>query len=287
MTMEDVTLIRDEKNSIYQKILFERPISRLQARKIGLLAGKHARLKKINDMHQIILAMKHDVAIVAESDLKSVGVPAQVYLENGKKISDPFNNSDEAISVLADCNYIVVGMDIEISSRLQIFLEKCIHSRQAPILFTSESIGQFKVSPHIVKDRMGDIYACSTKRLIELANYLDLPVVFSPNAGIYNKIDILKKLAKHLRAHIVCIEDYQILGCSYTNLNKATVTNIINTKQHSLDYLFIAILLSLFSDAVNPNIDITARMLTAGYLLRKSLNSKDSFISNLKATIQQ
>ncbi len=285
--MEDVTLIRDENESLYQKILFERPISRLQARKIGLLAGKHARLKKINDIHQIIQAMNHETIIVAEAELQTVGVPAEVYLHAGRKISDPFSNSDEAILALSECSYAVVGMDIEIGSRLQIFLEKCIVSRKAPVVFTSESIGLFKTSPQLVKSRAGDLYVCSTKSLIELANYLHVPISFKPNAGIYNKIGLLKELAKHLQAHIICVESYQILACSYSDTSKAAIVNINNPGHLTLDYLYTALLLGLLCDTANTNQDIMARILTAGYLLRKSLASENGFISGLKSTITQ
>lgn len=285
--MEDINLLRDDENSIYQKILFERPISRLQARRIGLLAGRHAQLKKINDIHQIILTMNHDVAIVAELDLKKIGVPAEIYLQPSKKITEPFSNSDEAIQLLLDCSYIVVGMDIEISSRLQIFLEKCINTRNSPIVFTSESIGLFKTSPNLTQNRKGDLYICSTKYLIELANYLDLTINFQPNAGIYNKIGLLKMLAEHLQAHIICVENYQVLSCSYTDTTKATVTNTKNSSDIPIDYYFTAILLSLLCDVPNPESDIIQRILTAGYLLRNSLLTQKEFLKNLRQNIQQ
>lgn len=285
--MEDVNLVHDKESDIYQKILFERPISRLQSRSIGLLAGKHTRLKKINDIHEIILAMNHNTVIIAESELKTAGVPAEVYLEPGKKISNPYANSDEAIEALQDCSYVTVGMDIEIGSRLQIFLEKLISTRQAPIVFTSESISLFKISPHLVSNRKDDMYICNTKSLIQLADYLGVVVTFKPNAGIYNKIGLLKILAQHLQAHIVCIENYQILSCSYTDTTKATITNIHNNADISLDYYFLAILLSLLCDVSNPNTDILDRVLTSGYLLRNSLDAKHNFIQNLKQALLQ
>src|SRR5689334_14085333 len=120
--MEEFQLIHDDSNKIIQKILFERPISRLNARKIGLLAGRHAPLKKIHDIHGIVLALNHNITIVAESELKAAGVPAELYLAAGTKPALPFTNTDEALTVLQDCSYVVVGMDIEISSRLQLFL---------------------------------------------------------------------------------------------------------------------------------------------------------------------
>ncbi len=285
--MEDVKLIREEENDFYQKILFERPISRLQARKIGVLAGKHAQLKRINDIYQIVLAMNHDIIFVAEEELKSAGVPADIFLYGGKKGTLPFENTDEAIHTLQDCSYIAVGMDIEISSRLQIFLEKLVNSRQAPIVFTSESVNLFKITPSLALKRKGDIFICNTKKLVELANYLHLPVNFTSNAGIYNKINLLKQLAEFLQANIICIENYQVISCSYTSLHQAGIINLNNSDDISIDYLYIPILLSLLCDVTNPEFDMLKRILTAGYLLRKSLVDKNSFFQNLAHALQE
>jgi len=285
--MEAINIVRDDNTQVYKKILFERPISRVHARKIGLLAGKHASLKKVNDAYQIIGALNHDLTIVAEEELKEHNVPAEVYLHGSKKASQPYVNSDEALHSLENCNYVVAGMDIEISSRLQIFLEKFILSRNAPIIFSTDSIALFKISPELLNNRRGDIFVCNTKSLIDLARYIEVTVEFKAQDGILNKLNLLQRLSQKLQAHIICIEDYQILSSSYTDIDKAGVVNAKNPQNLSIDYLYIPILTSLLCDVPNPEIDILDRILTAGYLLRTSLTGENEFVQNLKSVIKQ
>ncbi|MBA3678683.1 hypothetical protein H0W80_00560 [Candidatus Saccharibacteria bacterium] len=285
--MEAINIVRDDNTQVYNKILFERPISRVHARKIGLLAGKHASLKKVSDAYQIIGALNHDLTIVAEEELKEHNVPAEVYLYGSKKASNPYVNSDEALYSLENCNYVVAGMDIEINSRLQIFLEKFIKSRNAPIIFSTDSIALFKLSPKLLVVRTGDLFICNTKSLIELAEYTNAPVSFKENNGILNKLNLLQSLAQQLQAHIICIENYQVLSSSYTDSGRAGVVNIKNPQDISIDYLYIPILTSLLCDVPNPEIDLLDRILTAGYLLRTSLASENDFIQKLKNVIKQ
>jgi hypothetical protein len=283
--VEGIRLIRPEETGLIKKVLFERPISRLQARKIGLLAGRHAQLKKINDVHNIVSILNHHISIIAESELRAANVPAEIFLETTNKQLLLYSNSDEAISKLDGCNYCVIGMDIEISSRLQLFLEKLINSRTAPIFFTDESINLFKISPDLVLNRQNDTYVCSTKKLTELANFLSISIDFNPKAGIFNKIELIRRLAEYLRANIICIESYQILGCSYTSKEKIIVVNLKNNNNKNVEYFYIPILACLLSDVPNPDKDIVDRMLTAGYLLRNSIYNDENVTSGLKKVL--
>lgn len=279
--MEGIKLLRDEESAKIKKILFERPISRLNSRSIGILAGRHAALKNINDMHAIISSLNHSQVIVAENDLKQHGVPAELYLQTAKKTSQYYENTDEAIETLNNCNFVVVGLDIEINSRLQIFLEKLISARPSPIIFTSESIGLFKISPQLIDNRAGDIIVANTKSLIELCNYLSIPINFKPEAGMYNKLGMMFDICKHTKSSVVCVEDYQILATDYKNSNQAVVINITNNENIKIDYYYTAVLASLLCDRADSQVDIIDRLLTAGYLVRNSV-SKTDFANNLK-----
>jgi hypothetical protein len=114
-----------------------------------------------------------------------------------------------------------------------------------------------------------------------------MPVKFKPDAGIFNKLGIMFALAKYIGANFVCIEDYQILTTSFTDLERAGVINIKNQTDSKLDYYYISILASLLCDTPNPQTDMLERMLTAGYLLRNSLEKNSSLVTNLKSILSE
>lgn len=284
--MEGISLLRVEENDeSIKKVLFNRPISSLHTRRIGILAGRHASLKKINDLFEIISLFGHEPVLVAELELKDTNVPAHVFLEPGKKTSQSYANTDEALEIFADCSYVMVGMDIEISSRLQIFLEHLVSCRNAPVIFTSPSIGLFKVNPKLVIDRTNDIYALDTKSFVELAGALHQPTKFKPNAGIFNKLGLMRDLSLLLNADMLCLENYQILNLNYNNLEKAPVISIPNPDDIEISYLYIAILTSLLCDVSNPENDIDERIITAGYLLKAGLVDIKNFVRLLRKAL--
>lgn len=284
---EGINLLRPDETGQIKKILFERPISRLNSRTIGILAGKHAALKTINDIHQIISVLNHNLVIVAETELAEHSVPAQLFLRADSKRATMYENTDEGINIFSDCSFVVVGLDIEICSRLQIFLEKLIASRSAPIIFTSESVGLFKISPHLAQKRKGDVFICNTKSLTTLANYLSLGVNFKSGAGVFNKLNLMTELSNYLSANIACVEDYQILAVSYTDKNKAAIINLNNEKSKKLDSYYISVLASLLCDTPNPQKDMLDRLLTSGYLIRSGVKKSQNIASGIKTALAE
>lgn len=280
--MEDLNIIRDDTHqTVISKILFERPISRLHARKIGLLAGRHARLKVISDVYQIVTTLNHDVILVAEEALKQHTLPADIFLQTNKTISQGFGNTDEAFELLSECEYVVVGMDLEIGAQFQLFLEKLIAKRSAPIVFTNESIDIGKTTPGLFTNRSDDLYICNTQHLLALARYIKLPFTLQSDAGVLNKLNLLQLISHSLHATVVCIEDYQILTTTHAAPKKAVVSNIKNDGHVRIDLLFTALLTSLLCDTHGSKNDILDRVVTASYLLRTILDSKQKLPQSL------
>lgn len=56
--MSDIELVHQDDTIDYKKILFERPISRLHVKHIGIVVGKNVNLLKLNKMHKIVADFK-------------------------------------------------------------------------------------------------------------------------------------------------------------------------------------------------------------------------------------
>ncbi len=284
--MQKLDILRDgEQADIVSKILFERPISRLHARKIGLLAGRHVRLKTISDVHQIITSLNHDAILVAESALKEHTFPADIFLESGKNQSFGFTNTDQAFELLSGCGYVVAGMDLEISAQFQLFIEKLVKFRTAPILFTNESIDISKTSANIFSGRSDDIYVCDIRHLKTLAEHIGVNSNMPKDSGVAQKISIIAEISKTLNALVVCVEPKQLLAISHHEPSRAVISNYTDHTNGRVDLLFTALLVGLLSDTPDPRSDILERAVTASWLLRSIIAPNTKLPESLRKAL--
>jgi|GEM_PF-2523615 len=284
--MEKLDIIREsEQSDIIKKILFERPISRLQARKIGLLASRHVRFKTISDVYQVISTLNHDPILIAESDLKKHIFPADIFLEPNKKLHSGFSNTDQAFEMLSECGYVVAGMDLEISAQFQLFIEKLAKLRSSPIIFTNESVEIAKTSPGVFLGRHEDVFVCDTVHLTKLAKYLGLGIELPNDAGVNHKLALISRLSTHLSSLVVCAEPNQLLAASYHNTSKAVISNFSDHSTARIDLIFIAILACLLSDTPNPSSEILERVVTASWLLRSVISKNTKLPESLRQAL--
>ncbi len=280
--MTALSIVRETSSDQYEKILFERPISSLQSRKIAILVGEHAQIKYINDIYQIILALKHQPIIIAERTTSSTLVPVDTYMEKSRLKSKPlYSNADEVISSVNNCSYAVVGVDFEINSTLQLFLEKLIVSRPSPILFNDESMVISRVSPDIFLHRVGDTYICSIVSLSKFANNLGVANKVTESSGVLQKLQFMSELSSITNANIVVLADRQILATSSKQTNQGYISNFNIRKKTDLRGVVTAILVSLLTDSSSTQDDFLMRVATTSYLLRQGFKRND-IITTLK-----
>lgn len=122
--MTKVELIHQDDLIDYQKILFERPINRLHAKHIGIIACRNINLSKLSKIHQIINEFRYDMYIVSEPEIKELGVPSDIYLATHNKNSVVYSNSDDAIDILNYCNYSIIGMGFAGNSKMRLLSKK-------------------------------------------------------------------------------------------------------------------------------------------------------------------
>lgn len=224
--MQDWDIVRSLDNDLQQKLLFERPISSLYKKRIAILVGPHVFLKRIHDIYQIIQSLHHDVVVVAD---KQAGLPvgmADIWLtptNSRSKVS--FQHTDEALELLSSCQYIIAGIDIEISARWQLFLEQCSKLTTSHMVYTGEVIRLIGVSPLLLQNRYDDMYYVQPKELIYLAKYLKLSVSKDNNNSLLVQLSIMKQIADRLHACIVCYQPDRIVVVDQGKDNKAIVAS--------------------------------------------------------------
>lgn len=275
--MSDIELVHQDDTIDYKKILFERPISRLHVKHIGIVVGKNVNLLKLNKMHKIVADFKYDQHIIADNVTKSLGIPAELFLSPQNKKSVGFQNTDTALDILSNCNYSIVGLGFDGSSKMQLFIEKVIESSSTILVLYPKCIELFKTSQDILNNREDDIIFCNFDSLKKMITYLRINENFNANHSVLSIASILAKISGRLKCNIVYYNDSQIIFSSFVDPNLAGIINFDNKYIAQFMNEFIAIFICLLCDSRNQNEDVMVRFLTAGYLLKIYIDSYSEF----------
>lgn len=275
-------LIHQDDSIDYQKILFERPISRLQAKQIGVIAGRNTNIRELNKIYQIISDFKYNTHIIAEAELKRFGVPADVVLASQNKKSVAYTNTDDAIDVINDCNYSIIGLGFDGNSKMQLMLEKTIGSTLSTLLIYQECFSLFKTSPNILKERIDDILIFDYVGLTKMIKNLNIDVGPASDESILNICSVLTVLAKLQRSHIVYLKNNQIIIVNHRDIESVGIINIDSSVTKKIRDEYIAMFVSLLCYSNKVTDDFLQRSLTAGYLLKQYLSNYNNFKNALK-----
>lgn len=280
--MTKVELIHQDDTIDYQKILFERPINRLHAKHIGIIACRNISLSKLSKIHQIIGEFRYDMHIVSEPEIKELGVPSDIYLATHNKKSVVYGNSDDAIDILDNCNYSIIGMGFDGNSKMRLLQEKIVDTTKSSLIIYPSCFSMFSTSPNILDEREGDLLISDCGSLVNLIKYLDLNTSVNPNSSILSIVQSLVCLADSQRSHVVYFQKHQIIFVNYLNLERVGVINFDGQPINNLAGEYLAIFISLLCDSAQQSHSIVQRSLTAGYLLKKYLDGYSSFKNALK-----
>lgn len=275
--MNDIKLVHQDDKVDYKKILFERPISKLYTKHIGIVVDKDVNLLKLNKLHKIIAEFKYDQHIITDNTTKSLGIPAELFLSPQNKKSIYFQNTDIALDILSNCNYSIVGVGFDGSSKMQLFIEKTIESSNTVLVLYPKCVELFKTSQDILNGREDDVIFCNLNSLKKMIKYLKINDNFSTNYSVLNIASILANISTRLKCNIVYYNDCQILFSSFVD---PCLVGIINFDIKFINRFmneFVAIFVCLLCDSRNEKEDIMVRFLTAGYLLKIYINSYSEF----------
>ena len=275
--MNDIKLVHQDDTIDYKTILFERPISRLYAKHIGTVVGKDVNLLNLNKLHRIIADFKYDQHIIADNATKSLGIPAELFLLPQNKKSIAFQNTDTALDVLSNCNYSIVGLGFDGSSKMQLFIEKMIESSNTVLVMYPKCVEIFKTSQDILNDRESDVIFCNLDSLKKMIKYLKMNDNFSTNYSVLNVARILSDISTKLKCNIVYYNDNQILLSNFLEPSLVGIINFDTKYTNRFMNEFVAIFVCLLCDSRNKKEDVVVRFLTAGYLLKIYIDSYSEF----------
>lgn len=259
----DIELESNIQPTEYQSIFFDRPINSLRKKNIAVLVGINTNIFEIQQLYLIIQAMNHNPILIADESLRSLGLPADMYLSNNNK--QFYQNSDEAIARISDCHSLIAGVGLELNSSMQLLLDKVLKSYRGVIILTDSS---FKLPSFMDLLSPNSVLLGSTKNLLSLGSK---KVVSAQNFGLLRKLELLQNIVVKYGGGLICADEHQLLGL---NSSKDTAA-VVNSKNLINPVEFMAIFISLLSDSERPSVDTWQKyFLASGYLYRNHYQIK-------------
>ncbi len=280
--MYNIKLTIQDDSIDYQKILFERPISRLHTKHIGVIASRNIKISKLNNIYNIVNDFKHQIHVIAEPEIKQLGIPADLYLSSPNKKSVAYSNTDIAIEILNSCNFSILGIGYDQNSKMQLLLEEIFKSAHTSLAIYPKCLDMLKTSMEILQNREGEILLCNTDSITKLIKYLGLDIHINTGLSITKTAEILAVLAHNIRSNIVYFQKDQIIMADYLTPGSIGVINLDHQTATLPSEIFVAIFTSLLCDISDTQSDMMLRFLTSGYLLKKYLFDYNNFKSALK-----
>lgn len=228
------------EKSRLESIFFNRPVGPLHKRNIGILAGRHVGLFDIERAYAIIHAMNHHPILLADSHLRSLDLPVDLYLKQDKH-GQLYENTDKVTAAVEDCHVLLVGIGLELNSSMQLLLEKILNTYHGTVVLTDTALTLPSIKKMIGRSTM--VFA-SIKNLLKQDRAHKNNV---PN-GVLKKIDAISSGFAESQASIVCTETSQVVALDFHQ----GLAGIINPKR-SIDIVpFLATLICLIADRSEP-----------------------------------
>lgn len=225
----------------YQQVFFDRPVRAAKFKNLAVLAGAQTSLYELERLFAITRAMGHHLILIADSRLKQLDVPADIYLSQAK--SKPhYQNVDEAIELIKASHILLAGVGLEMNSAMQLLLDRATQSYQGPIVYTDQAL-KYTLSENYFS-RSSMVFA-TTKTLLKFANKKLSP---ASETGLMRKVELLKNIFSGTGSVVVCKEDHQLIGLDFDRV-EAGVVNSVDKIDHAA---LLAIFLNLLTDRLEP-----------------------------------
>lgn len=252
--MDFTTSSPELEESNFHDIFFSRPVTAFALPSIGILVGRHFKLYELNTIFEVLQAFNLSPVIIADQTLKETDLPAQLYLK-GSNRAISYENADEAIDLIDDCNALFILAGNEANSSFALLTEKVTRNYQGLIITDN-----LQAVPS-ARGKAELLVFGSTKQILKKQS-----AKITAQSGLKLKAELLNGVATENKADIIAIDGPQGLAVKYDNGKKVAV---INTVTDINTTALASIIGALLAERSKPyKFDWLSYVLAGGYLYR-------------------
>lgn len=242
-----------EITKLQDKVLYERPVSNLARPNIALIAGRHAKIKDLSAMYEILLSIGFYPTLIADSTLDNLALPAELIMRS--KNNGPYENTDEIIETVLSFNTVIILCGGEINSSMDLLVSHL--ARQFKKTVAADNIKLFE------QDWLAPIKIAFANSKSFLGGS---PIINSKAKGLNLKAKYLLDASKKNQAILQASDGQQSVIADYKNPNSVGVINCQGTiNPYELAALSIGLMAEKPSHAISKPMEY---FLVAGHLYR-------------------
>ncbi len=253
--------------SEFDELFFNRPVSRLGRFKVGILVCKHASMVSVNSAYSILVALGHDVVLIADDVHQQNSLPAELFLASKPGIY--YQESDLAISKLQDCKAIIALVEGELNSKMELLIGQLLR------VYTGT-------------------FVCDYQKILRSTGFEGEKILFSPIlalsarqsrkvrlGGINQIVEMLFELSRSQDLSVVSAQKNQIVA---VRQKYSEAVCVVNAKGSIKLVDFIAILIGLLVDAREATgASWLQHCQAAGFLYQNHYSESKNGVADLKS----
>lgn len=193
---------------LYQKILWNRPISRGTAGRLLIVGGHKSSVALIQSTNQVAEAAGVGaLSLLLPDALRPLigGVPQVDFGPSTPSGSLAKAAMAQLVEMSSHADTTLLGPDASNNSETAILYENFIAHYQQPLILADEALGVIGMTPDEIRNRPHTLVVLTMQQLFKLADRLQMPVQIKPDSGVNGKVDIVADLSDVLKVDLALI----------------------------------------------------------------------------------
>ncbi len=189
---------RQSQEILYQKVLWNRPVSRLGAGRLLLPGGHSGQFSLVTGIHQVAEASGAGecVAALPDSLVKILGgAPNTTFVASSPSGSLGREALARLIELGEDADAIMIGANLSNNSLTTILIERLMAESARPVIAFEDALVSVQHDLKGLAERPGNLLIVTMPEIFKLAAALGVGITIRRDGGILNKLEIIRDVA--------------------------------------------------------------------------------------------
>ncbi len=278
----------NQKDELYSKFFFDRPVNPIQQPIIGIVGGK---LASLNHIYEAITVTGSRAEVVGIDTFSEPVQSTSVMPANSFRSEDRMEIAEKLQELENNMSLVILGVDIILSSNIQIEFEKFLTYATVPVILCGPSVGLLGFNQELFRKSNIVIFADSLTH-IKLINRLHIPVRTNSARGIYQLADLafgLQERFSNIKQVLYDNQNIVSIDSGKPIPQEASMTHFGAMLNKDHDYI-LGVIASMLAWPLRNLDNFKQRVSNATYLIKNCSNEEkisEQFIKELAKLYNQ
>ncbi len=189
---------RQAEDPLYEKVLWNRPVSRLGAGRLLLPGGHSGEFSLVTAIHQVTEASGAGecVAALPDSLVKMLGgAPGTTFLASSPSGSLGREALARLLELSDDADAVLIGANLSNNSLTTILFERFMSESGRPVIAFADALISLQHDLKGLAERPGSLLIVTMPEIFKLAAALGVRIQIREGGGLLNKLEIIRDVA--------------------------------------------------------------------------------------------